>query len=168
MEENTTVYSFSDNTSIGFDVNNMNNNTTNGVPAGNLFIRLLATSHIMFKIGEYDLFITGRNEVVAKVIFLHLSVILFTGGVCLLGGCLVPGGVWSPGDVWSWGVFLLRGFLLLRRCLVPRGSGPRWVWSGGCLLPRGYPPNFFLKFFFLTFFYYDFLLLLGIPPSPRS
>ena len=28
-------------------------------------------------------FITGRNEVVAKVIFLHLSVILFTGGVCL-------------------------------------------------------------------------------------
>ena len=27
-------------------------------------------------------FITGRNEVVAKVIFLHLSVILFTGGVC--------------------------------------------------------------------------------------
>ena len=27
--------------------------------------------------------ITGRNEVVAKVIFLHLSVILFTGGVCL-------------------------------------------------------------------------------------
>ena len=27
--------------------------------------------------------ITGRNEVVAKVIFLHLFVILFTGGVCL-------------------------------------------------------------------------------------
>ena len=27
--------------------------------------------------------VTGRNEVVAKVIFLHLSVILFTGGVCL-------------------------------------------------------------------------------------
>ena len=26
---------------------------------------------------------TGRNEVVAKVIFLHLSVILFTGGRCL-------------------------------------------------------------------------------------
>ena len=33
-------------------------------------------------------FITGRNEVVGKVIFLHLSVILFTGGVlpqCMLG-----------------------------------------------------------------------------------
>ena len=27
------------------------------------------------------LFVTGRNKVVAKVIFLHLSVILFTGGV---------------------------------------------------------------------------------------
>ena len=27
--------------------------------------------------------ITGRNEVVAKVIFLHLFVILFTGGACL-------------------------------------------------------------------------------------
>ena len=27
--------------------------------------------------------ITGRNEVVAKVIFLHLFVILFTGGGCL-------------------------------------------------------------------------------------
>ena len=27
--------------------------------------------------------ITGRNEVVAMVIFLHLSFILFTGGVCL-------------------------------------------------------------------------------------
>ena len=26
---------------------------------------------------------TGRNEVVAKVIFLHLFIILFTGGVCL-------------------------------------------------------------------------------------
>ena len=27
------------------------------------------------------LFITGRNEVVAKVMFLHMSVILYTGGV---------------------------------------------------------------------------------------
>ena len=37
--------------------------------------------------GQYE-FITGRNEVVAKVIFLHLSVILFTGGglpQCMLG-----------------------------------------------------------------------------------
>ena len=32
----------------------------------------------------WKLLVTGRNEVVAKVIFLHLSVILFTGG----GACL--------------------------------------------------------------------------------
>ena len=35
--------------------------------------------------------VTSRNEVVAKVIFLHLFVILFTGGVYL-----VPRGVLSP------------------------------------------------------------------------
>ena len=141
MEENTTVYSFSDNTSIGFDVNNMNNNTTNGVPAGNLFIRLLATSHIMFKIGEYDLFITGRNEVVAKVIFLHLSVILFTGGGCVCSGGVwsqgvsgprgmsgpgAPGGFCSCGGVWSQGV------------LVPGGSG-----LGSVCSQEGIPQFFF-------------------------
>ena len=38
-----------------------------------LFVQLLETTCVF----------TGRNEVVAKVIFLHLSVILFTGGVCL-------------------------------------------------------------------------------------
>ena len=31
---------------------------------------------------SYDV-VNGRNELVAKVIFLHLSVILFTEGVCL-------------------------------------------------------------------------------------
>ena len=39
-------------------------------------------------------FVTGRNEVVAKVIFLHLSVILFTGGClpqCMLGYHTPPG-----------------------------------------------------------------------------
>ena len=34
-------------------------------------------------------FITGRNEVVAKVIFLHLSVILFTGGEGGLPQCML-------------------------------------------------------------------------------
>ena len=33
------------------------------------------------------MFITGRNEVVAKVIFLHLFVILFTGGGFCLNAC---------------------------------------------------------------------------------
>ena len=48
-------------------------------------------------------FITGRNGVVAKVIFLHLFVILFTGGVCIpvciAGGipaCLAAG-LWGGG-----------------------------------------------------------------------
>ena len=37
--------------------------------------------------------ITGRNKVVAKVMFLLVSVILFTGGVYLvLGVYLIPGG----------------------------------------------------------------------------
>ena len=39
----------------------------------------LRTQHVFFPLFIF----TGRNEVVAKVIFLHLSVILFTGGVCL-------------------------------------------------------------------------------------
>ena len=43
--------------------------------------------------GKKCTLITGRNEVVAKVIFLHLFVILFTGGVYL-----IPGGVLSPGE----------------------------------------------------------------------
>ena len=47
--------------------------------------RILETGpHKHVQIPENEIF-TGRNEVVAKVIFLHLSVILFTegGGVCL-------------------------------------------------------------------------------------
>ena len=35
------------------------------------------------------MFITGRNEVVAKVIFLHLFVILFTGGLPGLPQCML-------------------------------------------------------------------------------
>ena len=60
------------------------------------------------------------NEVWGKVICLHLSVILSTGGVpgpggCLvLGGCLVPGGAWwrSPGRV------LLRAVRILLECIL--------------------------------------------------
>ena len=38
-------------------------------------------------------FITGRNEVLAKVIFLHVSVILLTGGGGILGGYFFWGGI---------------------------------------------------------------------------
>ena len=41
------------------------------------------------KVGS-ESFITGRNEVVAKVIFLHLFVILFTGGGFCLNACWDP------------------------------------------------------------------------------
>ena len=78
--------------------------------------------------------------------FLQVSVILFTGGGCLVPGVPDPGDVWSregvcwsregvwseaglvPGGVWSWG------------CLVPgvrsRGEVPG---PGGCLVPGGLP-----------------------------
>ena len=53
---------------------------------------MICTSNNKCKFGKVPqncsgIFITGRNEVVAKVIFLHLFVILFTGGegVCLSG-----------------------------------------------------------------------------------
>ena len=39
--------------------------------------------------------ITGRNEVVAKVIFLHLSVILFTGGVSASVHAGIPHSPWE-------------------------------------------------------------------------
>ena len=56
--------------------------------------------------------ITGRNEVVAKVIFLHLSVILFTGGACMAkgggmhgkGGCMAKGG-----HAWQRGACMVKG-----------------------------------------------------------
>ena len=77
--------------------------------------------------------------------FLQVSVILFTGGRCLVpgGGCLVLGRVPGAKGVWSWGVSGPGGrCLVLGGCLVPGGSGPRGVpgprggvWCrGGCLV----------------------------------
>ena len=75
MEENVTAHSFSDNIFTAFDYD-MNTNTNNAVATGNLLIRLLATSHIMFKIGEYGLSVLiskieflCKNEVLCKVCF---------------------------------------------------------------------------------------------------
>ena len=69
---------------------------------------------------QYPSLLPPANEVWGKIIFLHLSVILFTWGEGG-NGCLVPGGVWS------W-VCLLRGGVP-----VPRGVPA----PGGCLLPGG-------------------------------
>ena len=71
-----------------------------------------------------SLVITGRNEVLAKVMFLHVSVILLTGGVAAFGGgaCLGGGGVPAlGGPAWRGG--------------LPGGGVPAW---GGCL-PGGMP-----------------------------
>ena len=65
---------------------------------------------------------TARNEVWGKVICLHLSVILSTGGELGPGGvCLVPGVC-----AWSRGV----GCLVQGGCLV-WGGGGAWSWGGG-------------------------------------
>ena len=44
-------------------------------------VRLFQCTMLMSHKDDSCLIFTGRNKVVAKVIFLHLSVILFTGGV---------------------------------------------------------------------------------------
>ena len=44
----------------------------------------------------FEVVFTGRKEVLAKVIFLHLSVILFTGGVVWQGDPPPPAGWRDP------------------------------------------------------------------------
>ena len=53
----------------------------------NLHVVSQSSFPVIHRVGNFDIF-TGRNEVVSKVIFLHLFVILFTGGClpqCMLG-----------------------------------------------------------------------------------
>ena len=76
-------------------------------------------------------FITGRNEVVAKVMFLLVSVILSTGG-CAIPTCLaagLQGGLLLRGSPWQGGL-LGRG----RGVSLP-GGWPSGVafWFGGLL-----------------------------------
>ena len=88
--------------------------------------------------------ITGRNEVLAKVIFLHLSVILFTGG-----GVPAPnfrGGAYSK---FSGGVPApnFGGGCLLQIWGGGGGGGACSKFSGGCLLQifGGGPPIFGIR-----------------------
>ena len=62
------------------------------------------------------LFLPSANEVWGKVIFLHLSVILFTEGSGPGGVGLVPGGAWyrPPGWLLLWAVRILLECILVR------------------------------------------------------
>ena len=82
----------------------------------------------------------------AKVIFLHLSVIHsdHKGGVLIPGDVLIPGGVLSP-----------RGVLSPGGCVSGPGGCLAWGVSG---MGGITPPNFCLIFFF------DFLF----PPPPKQ
>ena len=64
-----------------------------------------------------DLHIYRPQRSCVKVIFLHLSVILFTGGCAWQGACMtgrvwqgvcVAGGMCARGHVWQWGAFHAR------------------------------------------------------------
>ena len=103
----------------------------------------------------------------AKVIFLHVSVILLTGGLSAPeGGCL-QWGVSAPEGVGGWvGVSALGGVCSQGRCLKFSGGvwnfrgwgwgGGWWVWGlGGCL-------KFF--FFFSQFLFPPKKFLLGCTP----
>ena len=52
-----------------------------------------------FSLSGSSVLLPPANEVWGKVIFLHLSVILFTGGCLLPGGCLLEGGACSRRDL---------------------------------------------------------------------
>ena len=69
----------------------------------------------------YLVVITARKRSCGKVMFLQVSVILFTGGLPGPRGLPGPGGCLVLGGAWSLGV-----------------PGPRGVWSGGWV-PGGDP-----------------------------
>ena len=110
--------------------------------------RVLITKHLYT---QGIVIITARKRSCGKVMFLQVSVILFTGGggACLVprgvpssGGCLVLGGAWSWGDAYHPLLGRISQHALRRggRCLVRRGVPAPGV--GGCSLggesaPRG-------------------------------
>ena len=75
------------------------------------------------------------NEVWVKVIFLHLSVILFTGGGACSGGYLLPGGVPAPGGMPAPGVGAWW-------------RPPQTATAAGGTHPTGMHSCFFVGFFF--------------------
>ena len=88
------------------------------------------------------------NEVWGKVIFLHLFVILFTGGhVWLWGGmCGCWGACMAVGDICGcWGVCMVGGHAWLRGACIVAGNicgcwgGVRGCWGeGACMVAGGH------------------------------
>ena len=58
----------------------------------------------------------------SKVMFLYVSVILFTGGACVVGGMCVPGGMYVAGDMCSVGACVAGGMV------------GRHAWQGACVV----------------------------------
>ena len=95
-------------------------------------------------------YLPPANEVWGKVIFLHLSVILFTGGVrgcrggaCMVArGCMVAGGVRGSGGACmvarGWGHACLLGDVhgCWGACMV--AGGACMVARGACMVPGGH------------------------------
>ena len=79
------------------------------------------------------IYLPPANEVRGKVIFLHVCVILSTGGACLFAGgrAWLPGGrAWLPGVVHGcWGACMVAGGM--HGC-----GGHTWLW-GACVVVGG-------------------------------
>ena len=98
-------------------------------------------------------FITARNEVGGKVMFLHVCVILFTVGACVggmcgrRGACVVVGGHVCLRGAWWGGAWLgacmvaggmrgcWRACMVVRACMV--AGGHAWL-QGACVVARGW------------------------------
>ena len=99
------------------------------LPLNPSFVSFRFVAKMTPRFHELCVVITGRNEVVAKVMFLQASVILLTGGgrAWLLGGaCMVGhrGGMRG----WSWGG--MRGWSRGGRAWLVMG-GHAWLVTGG-------------------------------------
>ena len=98
-------------------------------------------------LGRDRIIFTARKRSCGKVMFLQVSVILFTGGACSRGGaCSQSGGVSAPGGrgVWSGGV-PAHGGCLLGGCLLLGGVCSGGGASGPGGVPGGDPPRLLLR-----------------------
>ena len=84
------------------------------------FQRIVTYFSFMYQQGIGMPLLPPANEVWGKVIFLHLFIILFTGGGAWSGGVPGPRGVHGPGGAW-WRPprrLLLRAVRILLECIL--------------------------------------------------